>query len=330
MSQVAGTTDSYRVGTAGGNREDLEDIIWDLEPLETYCLTNFARVKAQATFHEWELDTIVAPTTNRQLEGDDASYVTVVSPTRAGNYCQISRKTFLISGTQEVVSKAGRKSEVKRQLKKQMKELKNEMEYAIVRNQGSSAGGSSTARSMASIESWIPSTDNSGNGVKATTTASGSTAAFASNVAAAPTDSTTTGAFKETAFLAALELAWTDGGEPRSILLNAPNKKLASAFAGIATASHNVSGRTKPVIAGSVDVYVSEFGTHNFILHRHVRGDAVLCLDPEYWSVAMLRSPFMEELAKTGDGTKHQLLTEFTLVSRNHSASAKVFANTGT
>ena len=29
MAQLTGTTDSYRVGTAGGNREDLEDTIWD-------------------------------------------------------------------------------------------------------------------------------------------------------------------------------------------------------------------------------------------------------------------------------------------------------------
>jgi len=330
MTQLAGTTDSYRVGTAGGNREDLEDVIWELDPLDTYCLSNFDRVKVEATFHEHEIDSLVAPTTNRQIEGDDAAYVTVVSPSRVGNYCQISRKTFLISRTQERVSKAGRKSEVKRQLKKQMKELKNEMEYAIVRNQGSSAGGSGTARSLGSIESWIPSTDNSGNGVKATTTASGSTAAFAANVVATPTDSSTTGAFNETQFLAALQLAWEDGGKPSSILLNAPNKRLASAFAGVATKTHNVEGKSKPVIAGSVDVYVSEFGTHNFILHRHVRASTVLCLDPEYWAVGMLDAPFMEQLAKTGDGTKHMLAAEYTLVSRNHSASAKVFACTGT
>jgi len=324
MAQLTGTTDSYRVGSGGGNREDLEDVIWELEPLDTYCLTNFERVKAEATFHEWETDTLVGVTANRQLEGDDATMVTVASPTRVGNYCQISRKTFLISGTQEVVSKAGRKSEIKRQLKKQMKELKNDMEYAIVRNQGSSAGGSATARSSGGIESWIPSTDNSGNGVKATTTASGCTAAFASNVVASPTDGATTGAFNETQFLAALQLAWEDGGNATAILMNAGNKRTASTFAGVADQTHNVTGKTKPVIAGSVDVYVSEFGTHNFILHRHVRGNTVLCLDPNYWAVGILRSPFMEELAKTGDGEKRQLLAEYTLVSRNHNASAKV------
>jgi len=132
MAQLTGTTDTYRTGSGGGNREDLEDVIWELDPLETYCLSNFDRTKVEATFHEHEIDTLAPVTVNRQLEGDDAAMVTVTQPTRVGNYCQISRKTFLISGTQEVVSKAGRKSEVKRQLKKQMKELKNDINLCVV------------------------------------------------------------------------------------------------------------------------------------------------------------------------------------------------------
>lgn len=324
MALQTGGTTTYLVGSAGGNREDLEDVIWELDPVDTYCLTNFERTKAESTFHEWELDTVVGVTANRQLEGNDFAAATVVSPTRAGNYCQISKKEFAITGTQEVVSKAGRKSEVKRQLKKQMRELKNDMEYAIVRNQASSAGGAATARSMGSIESWIPSTDNSGNGVKATTTASGSTAAFANNVVSAPSDGSTTGALSETKFREALELAWTDGGNARSVLVGPTQKNAIAGFSGIATKTHNVEGRTKPVISGSVDIYVSDFGTHNLILHRHVRSSVVLCLDPEYWAVAFLRQPFMEQMAKTADAWPHAIRTEFTLVSRNHNASAKV------
>lgn len=328
MAIVTGSTITYGVGSAGGNREDLEDVIWELEPLDTYCLTTFDRVSAPGTYHEWERDTTVAPTTNRQLEGDSSSFASIVSPTRLGNYCQISTKQFLVSRTQEKVAKAGRKSEIKRQLKKQMKELKNEMEYAIVRNQASSAGGSATARSAGSIESWIATTDNSGNGVRSTTTASASTAGFASGVVAAPTDGTTTGALTETAFLAAIELAWADGGKTSSILVNAGPKKTISSFAGVATKTHNVEGKSKPVIAGSVDVYVSEFGTHNIILHRHVRSSVVLCIDPEYWAVAMLDAPFMEERAKTSDGTNRALTAEYTLVARNPDANAKVVAIT--
>jgi hypothetical protein len=71
MALINNTTTTYAVGTAGGNREDLEDVIWDLEPLETYCLTSFDKVKATATFHEWPKDALVAPASNIGLEGDD-------------------------------------------------------------------------------------------------------------------------------------------------------------------------------------------------------------------------------------------------------------------
>jgi hypothetical protein len=52
----------------------------------------------------------------------------------------------------------------------------------------------------------------------------------------------------------------------------------------------------------------------------------VLCIDPDYWSVAFLRRPQMETLAKTGDAEKRMIVTDFTLVSRNEKASAKVVA----
>ncbi len=327
MAIISGSTITYGVSTGGGNREDLEDVIWELDPLETYCLTNFDQTEASATYHEWELDTLVAPATNRQIEGDLETYSSITSPTRAGNYCQIVSKQFLVSGTQEVVAKAGRKSEVLRQLKKQMRELKNDMEYAIVRNQASSAGGTATARSLGSIESWIPTTDNSGNGVRATTTASASTAAFAAGVVSAPTDGTTTGALPETKFREMLQLAWQDGGKDQIILVEPTQKTAISAFSGIATKTTQIPNqKVRAVIQASADFYVSEYGVHQIQLHRHVRSSVVLAIDPEFWSLAFLRKPFSEEMAKTSDGHKRAMRAEFTLVCRNHNASGKVVA----
>ena len=327
MAIVTGSTITYGVGSAGGNREDLEDVIWELDPAETYCLTTFDKTDAQATFHEWELDTLVAPGANRQIEGDAESYTSITSPTRAGNYCQISSKQFLVSGTQEVVAKAGRKSEIARQLKKQMRELKNDMEYAIVRNQASSAGGSATARSMASIESWIASTDNGGNAVRTTTIASASTAGFSGGVVAAPTDGTTTAALTEAKFKEALQLAWADGGDASTILMETTQKAVVSAFTGITTKTTQIpNDKVRAVIQASAEFYVSEVGVHMLKLHRHVRSSVVLMIDPEYWSVAFLRKPFSEEMAKTSDGSKRAMRAEYTLVCRNHSANAKVQA----
>jgi hypothetical protein len=54
----------------------------------------------------------------------------------------------------------------------------------------------------------------------------------------------------------------------------------------------------------------------------------VLCLDPNFWAIAFLRRPMARELARTGDGTKYQIITEGTLVSRNWQASSKIVALT--
>jgi hypothetical protein len=321
MAQVTGTTDTYRVGTGGGNREDLEDVIWDLNPDDSWCLTNLDKVDANASYHEWMTDTLVAPTTNRQIEGDDAAYVTITSPTRVGNYQQISRKTFLISRTQEKIKQAGKGSQAARQKIKQMRELKNEMEYALVRNQASSAGGSSTGRSTASMESWIAT-----NETLATTTASATTPGFSSGTVAAPTDGTTTGALTENALKSALQSAWTAGGDITDILVGATQKNVIDGFAGIATRFVD-NGRTQQAsIIGAASVYVTSYGTHKIRLHRHIRSSVVLCIDPDYWAVSFIDQPFMEKLAKTGDGDKYQIVTEFGLVCRNESASAKVVA----
>lgn len=325
MTLLTNTTTTYGVGTAGGNREDLEDVIWDLEPLDTYCLTSFDKVKAQATFHEWPKDALVAPASNIGLEGDDFAAASITQATRVGNYCQIFRKQFLVSGTQEAVKSAGRASDVVRQRKKQMMELKNDMEYAIVRNQASSAGGATTARSSGGMESWIASTDNGGNGVRATTSAAASTAAYSSGVTA-PTDGSTTGALTVAALNSALSLAWADGGDPSIILCDSTQKQVIDTFAGIATRFIDVGKAEQATIIGAANVYVSSFGKHTVVMHRHVRASVVMCIDPEYWAIAFLRRPFKEQLAKTGDAEKHMILTEFTLVSRNASASAKVAA----
>lgn len=327
MAIVTGTTLTYGVGSAGGNREDLEDVIHELDPLETYCMTTFDRVDANATYHEWEMDTIVAAGSNINIEGNDGAFTSIVSPTRAGNYTQIFKKEFLVSGTQEVVSKAGRKSEIMRQVKKQMKEMKNDIEYAIVRNQASSTGGSATGRSLGSIESWIASTDNSGNGVRATTTATASTAGFSGGTVSAPTDGSTTGALSESVFKGALSLAWQDGASDTVVLCESTQKTAISAFSGITTKTTQIPNTNqRATILASADMYISEYGFHKVILHRHIRSSVVLVLDPEYWGIAYLRKPFMEELAKTGDAHKRAIRAELTLVSRNANASAKVAA----
>lgn len=337
MAQVSGTTWTNSVAnstTMGTNiREDVEDTIWELDPMDTWALTNLDKVSAQNTYHEWLTDTLAAAATNIVREGDDATFSTANAALRVGNYTQIVSKTFIVSDTLEVVNKIGRRTEAGRLGTKLMKELKRDLEYAIVRNQASSAGGAATGRAMAGIESWIAgptaATANTlGNVVAATTTAaSATTPGFASGTVASPTDGTTTGALTIGQLNAALGGAWEDGGDPRVILVGSRQKLAIDNFTGIATRFVDTAPSKQAPIVGAANMYVSSYGSpHMVVLSRYVRDSVVLCLDPDYWAVAFLRRPQVKELAKTGDATKKLLLAEATLVARNNAANAKVVA----
>jgi len=325
MTAIAGTTETYDLSTS--IREDLEDTIWDLFPMDTWALTNLDKVKAIATSHNWLADSLEAATLNAQVDGDDASYATVVAPLRYDNDLQITRKTFLISGSLEAVTLAGRKSEIARQAMKQMKHLKRDIEKAIVGNQAACAGSQTVGRMSAGMESWIASTDHGGNGQRGTTTNAGSTIGYSSGTVSAPTDGASLGGLSQTSFNQMLQDAWTDGGDPRVILTNAVYKAAIDNFTSQATRFVDVDKAGEMPILTAANVYVSDFGKHMVVLSRYVRNTApgvVLAIDPDYWATAWLRRPAIESLAKTGDGEKRMIICEWTLVARNPDSSGKV------
>ena len=330
MAQATNTTDTYDVAAAGGNREDLSDVIFDLFPEDTWALTTLDKEDGNATLTEWLGDELAAATSNARIEGDVTDAAAISPPARYGNYMQILGKTFLISRTQERVSKAGRSSEAARESMKQMRELKRDMEYAFTRNQIGTAGGSGTARTMAGMEAWIGGTASSAAAthvVLSTTTASATTVPVTSGVpGTAIVDGTNTAAFVSSDLNFALEAAWAEGGDPRVILVSAKQKQAADQFTSIATRFVDVGRANEASITGAANLYVSDFGRHQVILHRYMRTSVALCLDPSMWAIRFLDRPFSEELAKQGDGRKYQMLTECTLVARNWRANSKVVA----
>lgn len=316
MTLPTNTTQTY---AQVGIREDLSDIIYDISPTDTPFLTRAARAKAKQTYHEWQTDALAAAAANRKIEGDDPTAVAITATARVGNYTQISEKTVVVSGTADAVDTAGRKSELAYQVMKRGKEIKRDMEFALVQNQASSAGGAATARSLASVESWLKTNKTSvGTGTAQTTPG------FSSGTVAAPTDSSVLGTFTEASLKAVIAAAWTAGGAPDLVLLNASQKQRASGFTGIATQYRDNKGTSQAKIIAAADVYVSDFGVFNIVPDRFMRAPSILVLDMEYWAVAYLRPFQTTPLAKTGDSEKRMLLVEYTLESRNEQASGKV------
>lgn len=302
-------------------------------PEDTWAVSNLDKIDATATTHEWLTQQLAAAATNIGVEGDDATFSSLTSPVRFGNYCQILSKTFLVSDTLEAVKKAGRGSEVARGAMVKMRELKRDLEFAVTTNTLASAGAAGTGRTMGGMETWINGFLKNvlvGTTATASTAVTISTSTVATTPGAAsgiPTTAVTDGTANTltlTALNLALQGAWSNGGDPSVILCTAKNKTLIDAFTSIATRFVNVDASTQSPIIGAANVYVSDYGRHTVVLHRYMRDQNVLCLDPNYWAIAFLRRPMARELARTGDGTKYQIIMEGTLVARNQQSSSKV------
>ena len=90
-------TNTFTTYSAVGNREDLSDMIYRIDPTDTPFMTGIEKTKATAVNHEWQTQALApADNTNAQLEGDDATTNAVV-PTRIDSMSRLSSRPLSIS-----------------------------------------------------------------------------------------------------------------------------------------------------------------------------------------------------------------------------------------
>lgn len=312
MSVPSGTTQTYQ---AVGRREDLTDVIHDVSPLDTPFMTAIEKGSADNTFHEWQTDALAAADgTNKVVEGDDPTNDSMTATVRLGNYTQLMDKVIQVSSSQRASKNAGRGDELSYQLQKRSKEIKRDMEARLTGNYASVAGNASTARECAGFEAWIQTNYSRGSG--------GSSTAFSGGIQAIATDGTQR-AYTETQLKDALQLAWTNGGDPTQIQVGAWNKKVMSGFSGIADQVRD-TGNKRATIVGAADVYVSDFGQLDIVANRFSRTRSALIVDPSMWRLCYYQRFNTTDLAKTGHSDRKMLAVEFTLESCNEKASAVV------
>lgn len=320
-----------------GNREDLEDEIYMISPVETPFMTMAARTTAKAVYHEWQTDALAAAGTNQAIEGDDAANGTATPTVRMGNWCQISTKYAVVTDTQNAIDKAGRGNEMSYQVAKKLQELKRDMEFALVTNQGATAGGAASVRSSAGVEAFLVRGPNQtaatvGNSTSVGQTAEGTTPGFKTGGFAGPTDASTGGTFAVAQLKNVIASCWENGGNPGIIMCAAAVKQKISGFSGIATLYREAGSTAKgTAIVGAADLYISDFGEHRVVPNRFVRkytglnaNGVCLVLDMDYWSVAYLRKVSQKPLARTGASERRFIDVEFGLVAKNPLASGKI------
>ena len=302
-------TDSYETFDSNNKREDLANVIYNISPTETPFMSSIGTGSAGGTKHEWQTDSLAAAAANLVIEGDDSPSRALTATSRLLNYTQISTKPVVVTGTQEVVNKAGVSSEMAYQIAKAGKELKRDMELDMTGKQAAAAGSSGTGRASRAYESWITTNELHGSG--GSTSGSG-----------AVTDGTQR-VLTESLLKSNLKSCYDEGGNPDLLLVGSFNKQKVSGFTGNSTRMDMAEDRS---LVATIDVYVSDFGEVRVVADRILRssGRTALVVDTEMWSVAYLRPFGVQDLAKTGDAEKKQLLVEYTLVAKNEAANGKI------
>lgn len=317
MTAISGTATTL---TTKGIREDLEDTIFRVAASKTPFQNNIGSGgKATQTFHEWQTETLAAPSaSNYQLEGDDiTSFGAENVTTRVGNYCQIFRKTGIVSDTDDVVKKAGRASETNRQKVLKGIELKTDMEMTFMGNVVSGNESGATPRKCAGLPAWLTSNVAFGSG--------GSAGGFSAGTVSAATPGTNR-TFTEALVKSLRTTAFGNGATPNQVYMSGTNKQQFSAFAGIASIRVDAKESEQATIIGAADVYQDDYGRLSLIPHQYAIANMALFVDPDMVGVATLRGMQTKPLAKTGDAEKFMILAEKTLVVRNQKAHACIFA----
>jgi hypothetical protein len=298
---MAAPTNTFTSASAIGNREDLADFIDRITPSDTPLYSMIAKNKATGITHEWQVDALRAAGANAQAEGDDSTATAVTPTARLKNTTQILKEVASVSGTQEAVDKAGRKSEMAYQLAKKSAELKLDIEYAFTRNNVTA----SAPRQLRGLVGWMGDNVNGGTGYVAPN--------YTTNVA--QTDGTQR-AFTESLLKDVAQKVYAAGGRPTVLMMGTTQKQTFSTFTGNSTRFKDADSE----LAASIDVYKSDFGTYKAMINLQQRSRDIFLLQPDKLAASVLRPWEVSDLAKTGDSIRKQIIIELTLENKNPKA----------
>lgn len=281
---------TYSPNRPGAIKESLLDLITNIDPTESYLLSSLKRSKATDVYHIYNTDTLRSVSSAVAAEGGAVTFGTRTNPTRVVNVVALEQISYSVSDTERAVDHVGFDDRFAYEKMKAAKELRDAMEFDLIRSTIAS-GVSGTSRRMRGMKASITTNATSQSGVS----------------------------LSETIFNDYMKNAWQSGGDVDTILVDAVLKNRISEFT--AGSTKNVAADDRRLVK-PVDVYESNFGITKVLLHRHVTADNdvendIVGIQEDLWAVAYLREPEDVVGAKVGSSTDGWMEAELTLEDRN-------------
>lgn len=305
-------TQAFTSYGARGNREDLNNVITNIDPTSTPFVSSIGRRNVSNRTFDWQTENLPAVNPlNFAVEGFVAAAQAPIQTVRQSNVTQIMQRTFAVSNTQEEIDAAGKSSELAHQTARFGLALRRDMEAIFTGAQARNDGEDTTpaARRTRAAEHWIQ-----------TNVSVGATYGAPASATAAMVDGTAR-AFTQALLDAVLETAYNNGAEPSVMMVGPAQKRTFGTFTG--RANSRVRADVDEIVTGA-DFYLGDFGELKVVPNRFQRNRTALLLDPEYARVAYLRPMRTVTLATTGDAETRMIVVEAGLQIDSEQAHAKI------
>jgi len=328
---MAKVTNAFTTYQAVGNREDLSNAIYNIDPFDTPVMSAIRRRNVKNRLFDWQTENLPiaaspsipgAPAAgspgapNAQQEG----FVLANSPAqptiRQNNTTQISERDATVSGTQEESDAAGKGSEMAHQMALASKVLKSDMEMALCSRQALNTGNDTgpVARVTEGFAHWVArAKDKFGNALAAIAPGTVTTGVPVLATDAFPVPATPV-TITEQMLGDAMQQAYTNGASPTLWIVPPGPKRTISTFVGRSTTQVLV-GKTE--VVSTIDVIATDFGRIKVAPSRWVPVDVGLLIDPDYAAVAFFRAFRQFLMARTGDAETRMIVVEWGLEMRN-------------
>ena len=323
------TYDTTNPGAAVSNREDLTDVLTILAPEETPVLSSAAKSKASATYVEWTVDSLAAPTTTGVAEGADVTSFTDKFSNRArlGNYIQKFRRDYMVSDLQNAVDSVG-PAKIAQAEAKSVREIKRDIEATLCSNNDRSIeDGAGTPYGLRGLGDWI---DSAGP--------ADVPASYRTPAGSIQSSGTT---FTETVFNNLITSIFRVTGMSNGLTLVADTslRRVISDFART-SGSSDYSVRKVSYDGGeasiklSVELYESDHGIVSIVNMNPdcapdtTNKDTGYLVNPEYYGIAELIPTGSTRLPNLGGGERGYVDCALTLIVKHPGAHGKITALT--
>lgn len=306
---------AYTTYAAQGNREDLSNAIYNIDPFDTPVVSLSRRRNVKNRTFDWQTENLpnVDPN-NAQLEGFELTRSAGKPTVRLNNVCQISSRDATVTGSQEASDAAGKGSEMGHQMAMKSKVLKSDIESIACSRQARQEGDDTTPRKTEAVAHWIARAVDrnavAGDAVIGVTAAlpTTSTGAFAAVIAGSQV------AVTEVMLGDAMERAYGNGARPDTWVVPPAIKRTISTFKGRDTTQVLV-GKTE--VIETVDIIATDFGRVKVMPSLWLPTDIALLLDADYLAIGYFRNFRQYQIAKIGDAETRMILAEWGVEMRN-------------